>query len=104
MSDFWAYWYFHIPNFILAALLYTLLGRLILGLFAPRPDWDNYIWRFFRRVTDPVLAVVGFVTPAIIPQVVVIIFAALWIMALRVAYLVALMNLGLAPQGGGGAG
>ena len=26
------YWYFHLPNFILAALMYTLLGRVLLGL------------------------------------------------------------------------
>ena len=26
------YWYFHLPNFILAALMYTLLGRALLGL------------------------------------------------------------------------
>ena len=26
------YWYFHLPNFILAALMYTLLGRAVLGL------------------------------------------------------------------------
>ena len=26
------YWYFHVPNFVLAALMYTLLGRAILGL------------------------------------------------------------------------
>ncbi len=25
------YWYFHLPNFILAALMYTLLGRALLG-------------------------------------------------------------------------
>ena len=27
------YWYYHLPNFILAALMYTLLGRV-----AARPD------------------------------------------------------------------
>ena len=27
-----AYWYFHLPNFILAALMYTLLGRALLAL------------------------------------------------------------------------
>ena len=26
------YWYFHLPNFILAALMYTMLGRFLLGL------------------------------------------------------------------------
>ena len=49
------YWYYHLPNFILAALMYTLLGRVLLGLIVG-PDSGNYIWRFFCRVTDPVVA------------------------------------------------
>jgi len=39
------YWYFHLPNFVLAALMYTLLGRALLSLFLD-PDSSNYIWRF----------------------------------------------------------
>ena len=30
-SSILTYWYFHLPNFILAALMYTLLGRALLG-------------------------------------------------------------------------
>ncbi len=58
MPDIWTYWYFHIPNFVLAALVYTLIGRFVLGFFVPE-NWDNYIWRAFRRLTDPVVQVVG---------------------------------------------
>ena len=39
-------WTYIAPNFVLAALMYTLLGRALLGLFVP-PDSANYIWRFF---------------------------------------------------------
>ena len=56
------YWYYHVPNFVLAALMYTLLGRAVLGMFVDA-DSPNYIWRFFCRITDPVVAAVGFVTP-----------------------------------------
>jgi len=42
------YWYYHVPNFVLAALMYTLLGRVLLSLFV-EPDSSNYIWRFFCR-------------------------------------------------------
>ena len=52
------FWYFHLPNFVLAALMYTLLGRAMLGLFV-EPDSPNYIWRFFCRITDPVVAAVS---------------------------------------------
>ena len=34
MNGFWSYWYFHIPNFVLAAVLYT--GGTLLG-FPPGP-------------------------------------------------------------------
>ena len=57
-----AYWYYHLPNFVLAALMYTLLGRVLLSLFV-EPDSSNYIWRFFCRITDPVVAIVALVTP-----------------------------------------
>ena len=100
---FWSYWYFHIPNFVLAALMYTLLGRMVLGLFVPA-DWDNYIWRFFRRVTDPYLGLVRFVTPAVLSNGVVMVFGVLWLMLARLGWCLALLRLGLAPVAGGHGG
>ena len=97
MNDFWSYWYFHIPNFVLAAVAYTLMGRLVLGLFVPE-NWDNYIWRGFKAITDPFVRIVRFVTPAILTHPVVMIFGVLWLMALRVGYLALLVRLGLAPM------
>jgi uncharacterized protein YggT (Ycf19 family) len=102
MNDFWSYWYFHIPNFVLAAIMYTLLGRLALGLFVPE-DWDNYIWRAFRTVTDPFVRVVRYVTPDVLGQPVVLIFGSLWLIAIRVAYLLALIKSGLGPVANPGA-
>ena len=96
MNDFWSYWYFHIPNFVLAAVMYTLLGRLVLGLFVPE-NWDNYIWRAFTAITDPFLKLVRFVTPTVLGNVVVMVFGVFWIMLIRLVYLIALINLGLAP-------
>jgi len=101
MGDFWSYWYLHIPNFILAAVMYTLLGRLILGFFVPE-NWDNYIWRAFRLITDPVVRVVRFVTPAILSHQVVLVFGVLWMMVARIGWLLVLLNLGLVPSGAQG--
>jgi len=102
MNSFWSYWYFHIPNFILAALMYTLLGRLALGLFV-HEDWDNYIWRAFRKITDPVARGVRFITPDALPHGIVLVFAVFWLMLARLAWLVILINLGLAPAANPGA-
>ena len=95
--SFWSYWYFHIPNFVLAAVMYTLIGRLVLGFFVPE-NWDNYLWRFFRLITDPVVRLVRFVTPQILSHNIVVVFGVLWLMAIRLVYLVTLINLGFGPS------
>ncbi len=97
---FWSYWYFHIPNFVLAALMYTLMGRIVLGLFVPA-DWENYIWRFFRLTTDPFLKLIRLITPHVLGDGVVMVFGVLWLMALRLGWLIVLLQLGLAPVGQG---
>ena len=61
-SPILTYWYFHLPNFILAALMYTLLGRAVLGLVVGT-DSTNYIWRFFCRITDPFVMLIAALTP-----------------------------------------
>lgn len=96
MTDVWNYWYFHIPNFILAALFYTLIGRLVLGMFVPE-DWNNYLWRAFRRLTDPVVFAVRWITPSTLPRTVVMLFALLWLMAARVVLALSLDAFGLLP-------
>lgn len=88
-----ASWLYLAPNFILAALMYTLLGRALLGLFVP-PDSPNYIWRFFCRVTDPFIAVIAVVTPKAAVPVVVWLMGVVWLFWLRVGllYLFLLMS------------
>ena len=92
-----AHWYFHLPNFILAALMYTLLGRALLGLIVG-PDSSNYIWRFFCRITDPVVAIVSLVTPRAAPPVVVWLFGVVWMFWLRVLLLYAFLLMGAVPR------
>ena len=92
-----SHWYFHLPNFILAALMYTLIGRVLLGLVVP-PDSTNYIWRFFCRITDPFAALVATVTPRVAPPVLIWLFAVVWLFWLRVLLLFGLVGAGLAPR------
>ena len=87
------FWYFHLPNFVLAALMYTLAGRVLFSLFAD-PDSQNYIWRFFCRITDPVIAAVALVTPKAVPPLVLWLFGIVWLFWMRVALLNALLALG----------
>jgi uncharacterized protein YggT (Ycf19 family) len=97
MNPLFQYWCFHLPNFVLAAVMYTLLGRLLLSLFVP-PDWKNYIWRAFVRITEPAVRATRFVTPQALPQVIVLVFAILWVMLLRIALFAVLGSLGLLPS------
>lgn len=96
MNNFWSHWYFHIPNFVLAAVMYTLIGRLVLGFFVPQ-DWDNYIWRGFKAVTEPFVRIVRSISPEVVAQPVVLVFGVLWIMVIRISFLLTLVQLGLAP-------
>lgn len=81
-ESFVTHWYFHLPNLVLAALLYTLLGRYVLGLiFASKPD--VVILKVFQSITDPVVKLVRLVTPAVVPNGLVILFAAIWLIVLR---------------------
>jgi hypothetical protein len=96
-SSLITYWYFHLPNFILAALMYTLLGRALLGLIVA-PDSSNYIWRFFGRITDPVVALFALVTPKATAPVVLWLFGFVWLFWLRVLLLILVLSLGIAPR------
>lgn len=94
---FWDYWYFHIPNYVLSVLIYTLVGRFLLGMLVP-PESTNYIWRFFVRITDPVLRVArllvpGYVQPGLRP-----LAAAFHLYVLRLALFIAMYAQGMAPR------
>lgn len=92
-------WIYLAPNLILAALMYTLLGRVLLGLFVA-PESPNYIWRFFCRVTDPIVAAVAAVTPKSAVPVVVWLFGVVWLFWLRVGLLYLFLLMGAVSRTG----
>jgi uncharacterized protein YggT (Ycf19 family) len=90
-------WYFHIPNYALAVMLYATIGRFALGLFVDE-NWSNYIWRGFKAVSHPAVWVVRRVTPTAVPHPVVLGFTMIWLMAARVALFIGLAAAGLLPR------
>jgi len=96
-NPFISYWYFHLPNFVLAALMYTLLGRVILGLVIDHKS-QNYIWRFFCRITDPIVGAVAVVTPKAAAPVILWLLAFVWLFWIRVAFYTLFATAGLAPR------
>lgn len=96
-QSWWSYWYFHLGNYALAILFWTLIGRFMLGFFLPQ-DSPNYIFRWFRRLTDWLMRPVAFITPSMMPPVVLTLVAAFWVAMARVALFVVLHAAGLTPR------
>lgn len=96
-NPFWTYWYFHLPNYLLAAAAYTMLARFGLSIVVPA-DWPNYIWRFFQRLTDPILAATALVTPSFMRGLFLPLVAVFWLLLLRMLLWIGLRQLGLAPS------
>jgi len=91
--DFWA---FQIPNLILSAIMYTLLGRFLLSLFFA-PNSDKVIWRVFVQITDPFVNAARFVTPQLIHVNLLVLFAALWTLMARIGLFMTFAAAGLRP-------
>ncbi|HKA38520.1 MAG TPA: hypothetical protein VKD25_02015 [Burkholderiales bacterium] len=93
----WSYWYFHFPNYALSVLFWTLIGRFMFALFLPT-DSPNYIYSWFRRLTDWLMRPVAFITPSIVPPLALAPIAAFWVAMVRVAFFMALYAAGLTPR------
>jgi uncharacterized protein YggT (Ycf19 family) len=98
---FWRHWYFHLPNYLLALVGYTLLGRFVLGWFVPA-GWHNPIWRAFVTLTRPAIALVRPITPFFVHAALLPVVAVFWVFAARLALWVGLAASGLAPAATGG--
>ena len=96
---FWSLWYFHLPNFILAVVMYTMLGRALLGLIVEH-DSRNYIWRGFCAITDPFLKVFVHVTPKAVAPVVLWLFGFVWLFWLRIIFAAVFFAFGLLKVSG----
>lgn len=96
----WSYWYFHLPNYAFSVLTYTLFGRFLLGFILPA-DSPNYIFRWFRRLTDWLLRPVAFITPSILPPALLPPIAAFWVIVARVLFFILMFSAGLTPRPAG---
>ena len=94
--QFLEYWYFALPNYLLAALMYSLLARFVLSFFLPA-DSANYIFRFFVRITNPAVALFGFLTPRAVPALVLMLFSVVWLLMIRFVFFLVMAGAGLAP-------
>lgn len=96
-ASFFQYWYYHLPNYALALMMYACIGRFLLGLFVP-PTWDNYIWKGFVWASDPAVKPARYLTPSAVPDPVVVLFTILWLLAARILFFFEMARWGLAPR------
>jgi len=99
-DSFAAYWWFHIPNLLMAALIYSLIGRYLLELFFAKKQ-DAVILKVFRSITDPVVGLVRHITPAIVPDGLTIVFTIFWLMAARMFWFLTAVTYGMRIGAGG---
>ena len=89
-----AHWYYHVPDLILAALTWLLILRFVL-LLLPGRGGDNAPVRVLRAITEPIVRGVGIITPRLAPAAFVVVFAAAWLLAARIALFVAVSATGV---------
>ena len=90
-------WMFVQAAFVSSWLPGSWHRRFLLGLFLP-PDSKNYIYRWFRRLTDWVIRPVAFITPSVFPPVLLPPIAAFWVVIARLAFFMIMFAAGLTPR------
>lgn len=95
-APWWTIWLYHLPNYALSAVFYSMFGRFALGLFLP-PRSPNYIYRWFRLLTEPFLRATAFVTPSFVRPAYLPLIAMFWLTVVRLAFFGVMYNLGLVP-------
>lgn len=93
-ESFATYWWYHVPNMLLAAMVYSLIGRYLLELFF-RKKPDAVILKVFRSITDPIIGLVRAVTPAVVPDALVVVFSVAWLTAARMFWFLTAVAAGM---------
>jgi len=89
-----ALWYYHAPDFLLAALIYLLVLRMLLATL-PGSGRRVAALRVLTAATSPLLALTGALTPRIVPQALVGVLAVIWLLAARLALFMAVSAAGV---------
>ena len=102
-SSFATYWYFHLPNFILAALMYTIARPRPARPDGRRGFAELHLAVFLPDHRSRRSASIAIVTPKVTPPAVLWLFGFVWMFWLRVVLHYTLLLLNLAPRLGGAA-
>ena len=98
MNEQLGFWVFTLPNYLLAAAMYTLMGRYLLSLVF-KADSQLVSWRVFCQLSDPILHAVRAITPAMVPSGLVMVLAIVWMILLRLFLLVIILQVAPVARG-----
>lgn len=87
---------FWIVTYLFSVVGWTCLGRFLLSFFVP-PDSTLYIWRAFRWITDWAVRGTAFITPRLVPPMLLAPIAALWVFLARAVASLVLLSAGMVP-------
>ena|GEM_PF-1573799 len=88
---------FHLINYAMAAVMYTMVGQSILGVFIG--FYSNFfVMRFFRKITDPFVRLFSVVTPRFLVPPLVPLYLAFILLVLRIGFTLIMLNMGMAPR------
>ncbi|MBN9262819.1 MAG: hypothetical protein J0I57_07035 [Hyphomicrobium sp.] len=93
------HWYFHVPNLVLAALMYLMALYFVTMLaFGWSMHAQGAFLRVFHGVVNPVLRTVRVLTPHIVPNGLVPALAVVWLAVLRVLLYWGFLAAGIRPK------
>ena len=91
---YWTTWpTFVIPNFILSVLMWTFWGRFILDLIIPNSN--NYIRRFFHKLTNPFIIFFSPITPGFLHPLFILLYIPFLLFVIRVVNFVIHFQMGM---------
>ncbi len=97
-QKFFEQWYFHVPDRLIVLMMVLIAVHILFDLaLATFRREDLGAMRFLSAVTAPVIAPVRFLTPRIVPDPLIMVFAIAWLMALRLVLFAVCAALGLRP-------
>lgn len=90
------YWYYLIPSYLLAAVMWTMAGRFLLQFMVADPS-KNYIMNAFVRITDPFYRLFGIITPGFLHPAFYPLYYGFLLFVLRLVLHAVFFSLGLTP-------
>lgn len=88
---------FWIVNYGLAIVIWSCIGRFLLGFFVPALQPGNYIWRAFFWLTEWAVRAAAVITPRFVHPAMLPPIAAFWLFHLRIILFLAMWRAGMTP-------